>query len=729
MKWKFFLACLTLTAIFGYTMQAFSTDIYRLLDPVSGGRYGKSPAAEPPFLGFGSIQQYYHIADDEYDSHSTAVSNVFSSWNNAGPVQFSSHQSSGLALDVFYSSDGYPGIVNPGVAYTDHDSYIIDASDSYVELNTYHDWGEEQDIENHKFDVETILVHEVGHIHGLAHPLIASYSQDATAPIMAGGDNEYFWDHTARSLRTDDINGTQFLQYNVWVPSQYSTIQNGINNCFSTGTVNVSTGTYNENISMISGIDVRTVSTKQTIGGTVDFDNDDCELEDFFVNETITISNSAVTLDGIESTKSSGTAVSISNYSLVDIVEFKSDDGADVGIYSYYDNEVYLDGIEIEYIDEKALHQPTYDYMEVYDFYFCENDVYDIYKYYSADIYLDEYCTFTDSPPLVCYGVREVEYPTNYYMCSQEKVYDPDENDLTAIYTGMNLQKANENEDYKLGMNLLRQISRQRLAAIQADFDVKSQDFAKEYTEAIAFLKQAVAELSDETLIKTAIGRIVSSYFQLGQDENAYTYLTSLKGNSKYASFLPVIDSQLINYYLRQDDPQTALNLVNDLLAMSLNNEELAAFLNLKGFIYLKHLNDPDQAILCYQEVLTNYSETPSSEFALAQLEKMDESEPDSQLGEPLPTDKLVLEGYPNPFNPTATVRFNLPKSIEVTLIVYDMLGREVVRLVDGFRDAGQYEIIWDGRDSNSLEVSTGIYITKLSTPLETKVIRMLMMK
>ncbi|MCJ7812996.1 hypothetical protein MUP95_06745 [bacterium] len=65
----------------------------------------------------------------------------------------------------------------------------------------------------------------------------------------------------------------------------------------------------------------------------------------------------------------------------------------------------------------------------------------------------------------------------------------------------------------------------------------------------------------------------------------------------------------------------------------------------------------------------------------------------------------------------------------KISLIIYDMLGREVVKLIDGFHNAGRYELIWDGRDSKGLEVPTGIYVTRLSTPLETKVIRMLMMK
>lgn len=190
MKRATLLFCLALEVCSLGATEAFGTDIYRLLDPVNGGRYGKSSSDGPPFFRFGSTEEYYHIVASKYNDYPGAVSGSFSSWNNAGSVQFSSSSSSGLPLETYYDNYGksqYPYIVNPGVAYTAHSNYIINSSGSYVELNTYHDWGTVQDLQNDEFDVETILVHELGHIQGLAHPLTNSYTHNESAPIMAGG--------------------------------------------------------------------------------------------------------------------------------------------------------------------------------------------------------------------------------------------------------------------------------------------------------------------------------------------------------------------------------------------------------------------------------------------------------------------------------------------------------------------------------------------------------------
>lgn len=76
----------------------------------------------------------------------------------------------------------------------------------------------------------------------------------------------------------------------------------------------------------------------------------------------------------------------------------------------------------------------------------------------------------------------------------------------------------------------------------------------------------------------------------------------------------------------------------------------------------------------------------------------------------PMPPHKYALfPNYPNPFNPTTQIRYQIPVTSHVTLSVYDMLGRKVASLVDQQQAAGQYEVSW-----NASSRASGIYIYQL---------------
>ncbi|HPI66960.1 MAG TPA: T9SS type A sorting domain-containing protein [bacterium] len=79
---------------------------------------------------------------------------------------------------------------------------------------------------------------------------------------------------------------------------------------------------------------------------------------------------------------------------------------------------------------------------------------------------------------------------------------------------------------------------------------------------------------------------------------------------------------------------------------------------------------------------------------------------------------------YPNPFNPTTTINFSLPYDEQVKLSVYDLRGREVMVLVDDFRTAGEYSILW-----NAVYEPSGVYFARLQTDNQTKVIKMQLVK
>jgi hypothetical protein len=94
-----------------------------------------------------------------------------------------------------------------------------------------------------------------------------------------------------------------------------------------------------------------------------------------------------------------------------------------------------------------------------------------------------------------------------------------------------------------------------------------------------------------------------------------------------------------------------------------------------------------------------------------------------------LPLHYALHQNYPNPFNPVSTIRYDLPQADEVSLIVHDILGREVVRLVDGHIEPGYHHAQWDGRDRRGRSVPSGIYIARIVTSQYTKSIKMVMLK
>ncbi|MCK7522103.1 MAG: T9SS type A sorting domain-containing protein [Ignavibacteriales bacterium] len=80
-----------------------------------------------------------------------------------------------------------------------------------------------------------------------------------------------------------------------------------------------------------------------------------------------------------------------------------------------------------------------------------------------------------------------------------------------------------------------------------------------------------------------------------------------------------------------------------------------------------------------------------------------------------LPSDFALLQNYPNPFNPTTRIEFSLPVESNVKLIIYNLLGQEVIRLADEQMQAGNHKFDWNANDGNGNKLTSGIYFYKLS--------------
>ena len=95
----------------------------------------------------------------------------------------------------------------------------------------------------------------------------------------------------------------------------------------------------------------------------------------------------------------------------------------------------------------------------------------------------------------------------------------------------------------------------------------------------------------------------------------------------------------------------------------------------------------------------------------------------------PVPDEFALHQNYPNPFNPITTINYDLPQQTYVNLMIYDILGREVVKLVSEETPAGYQSVIWNTRNQFGTPVSAGIYFYQIQTKGFVKTRKMVLLK
>jgi hypothetical protein len=82
-----------------------------------------------------------------------------------------------------------------------------------------------------------------------------------------------------------------------------------------------------------------------------------------------------------------------------------------------------------------------------------------------------------------------------------------------------------------------------------------------------------------------------------------------------------------------------------------------------------------------------------------------------------LPTTFALYQNHPNPFNPITTIRYDLPEDGPVSIIIYDLMGREIKTLVKQVSAPGRYSVNWNGRNQWGKQIASGMYFYRMETP------------
>ena len=91
--------------------------------------------------------------------------------------------------------------------------------------------------------------------------------------------------------------------------------------------------------------------------------------------------------------------------------------------------------------------------------------------------------------------------------------------------------------------------------------------------------------------------------------------------------------------------------------------------------------------------------------------------------------DFALQQNYPNPFNPETTISYQLPENATVSIVIYDVLGREIRNLVDGVIPAGAHDVVWNGLDNSGRQTATGVYFYRINTENFSQMRKMILLR
>ena len=86
----------------------------------------------------------------------------------------------------------------------------------------------------------------------------------------------------------------------------------------------------------------------------------------------------------------------------------------------------------------------------------------------------------------------------------------------------------------------------------------------------------------------------------------------------------------------------------------------------------------------------------------------------------------IDLAAYPNPFNPITSIQYSIRETMFTQINIYNIIGQKIKTLVNAKLSPGTYNAVWNGRDEFNEIISSGVYFLKMTTPNNTKTIKLI---
>lgn len=230
-----------------------------------------------------------------------------------------------------------------------------------------------------------------------------------------------------------------------------------------------------------------------------------------------------------------------------------------------------------------------------------------------------------------------------------------------------------------------------------------TEEMSQNYTDAITHYKEVVSSYKTSSYAPVSLSRIFNclekSHASGSDYQNIQTYYNSIKSNSAYPNESRELSEDfVIKSKVKQGNVEDAVNDYNAIYQSNqYNSKGLHALINK---LCLENMVQGDNS-----SGSTDYQDHKMNILSLITGENIKSS---SLSNNNTPKQFRLLQNYPNPFNPVTNIKYEIPRDVNVSIKIYDILGREVFSFNE-YKKAGSYEVQFDGSN-----FASGMYFYKM---------------
>lgn len=491
----------------------------------------------------------------------------------------------------------------------------------------------------------------------------------------------------------------------------FPTVQPAVSYASSGYSVQIQPGTFTDNLTVPSGVTVNGAgASSTTLNGTVTFSNVSFSSLAFLTvtNRINTIFSNNITLDNI--TAGSNSYFDIANSTAINITNITSSMPETWAIYSHSGSDFLFMGGTLNNKTD-AIHLQDNSYADIFQAYFCTNSSYDIVSFSStANAYG---CIFTSSTPGgSVFG--------NVYWSSWSSCGGGGGGGFLGAAKGTNGVSTVTTDDpaaneYASLMRNYREVNNKVREDKNTDKHSVVKKHDKEYRNLIKKCKQFIKKYPGSKYAVSLLYRISGVLLTLDDPGELSSYMQSITGDSKLQGLKPYALTALASKQIKTRNFSDAIDSYENLLTTYPSNSLAVEWLYSEGIVYKYLLKDKQKANNIFTKIITNYPDSPTAQSAKNEMGNKKTGNSLAKKKQAKKTPKgFSADNYPNPFNPSTVIRFNIPDAGRVTLKIYDVLGREVRALIDQEMAAGRHDIKWEGNNNAGSGVASGIYIYRL---------------